>query len=71
MVYLKPSGKYIRGFCIGYWDKIPQLYVKILEFAKERDLILTGYAFECGLNEFAISDESEYITQIEILCNYN
>ena len=65
---LKPQGLYIRGFSIGNWDKIPLLYKKIIRFADERNLNLSGYAFECGLNEFAISTEDEYITQIEILC---
>lgn len=67
-LYAKPSGQYIRGFSIGDWNKIPHLYEKILSFATENNLILSGYAFECGLNEFAISCEDGYVTQIEILC---
>lgn len=66
--YIKPKGKYIRGFSVGDWDKIPQLYKKIISFAQEHNLQLTGYAFEIGLNEFAISDPKDYVTQIEILC---
>ena len=68
-LYLKPKGLYIRGYCIGDWNKLPNLYKNILNFAVERNLRLSGYAFECGLNEFAISNEDEYITQIEILCH--
>lgn len=67
-LFKKPSGQYIRGFSIGDWGKIPKLYEKILSFADENNLTLSGYAFECGLNEFAISTEKEYVTQIEILC---
>lgn len=67
-LYVKPAGMYIRGFCVGDWDKIPNLYKRILSFADERGLTLSGYAFECGLNEFAISSEDQYITQVEILC---
>lgn len=66
-LHLKPGGLYIRGFCVGDWDKIYKLYDAILDFANQRNLQLTGYAYESGLNEFAISDESEYVTQIEIL----
>lgn len=66
---VKPSGQYLRGFSIGDWNKIPLLYENMLNFANENNLILTGYAFECGLNEFAISSEDEYVTQIEILCH--
>ncbi|WP_304681752.1 MerR family transcriptional regulator [uncultured Clostridium sp.] len=68
-LFIKPSGKYIRGFSIGDWSKIPLVYEKIVTFARENNLTLSGYAFESGLNEFAISDGDEYITQIEILCN--
>lgn len=67
-LFTKPSGQYIRGYSIGDWAKIPYLYEKILDFADKNNLTLTGYAFECGLNEFAISGEDEYVTQIEILC---
>lgn len=66
---VKPAGQYLRGFCIGDWHKIPLLYEKMVRFADENNLTLTGYAFECGLNEFAISSEDEYVTQIEILCH--
>lgn len=69
-LFVKPSGKYLRGFSIGDWDKIPLLYKNILDFANKNNLVLTGYAFECGLNEFAISKEEEYVTQIEILCHH-
>lgn len=69
-LYLKPSGLYVRGFCVGNWDKLPKLYENILIFANERNLALSGYAFECGLNEFAISSEDQYITQVEILCHH-
>lgn len=65
---LKPKGSYIRGFSIGDWDKLPSLYEKMLLFAKENNLTLTGNAFERGMNEFAILDMEDYITQIEIQC---
>lgn len=68
-LYLKPKGFYVRGFCIGNRTKIPKLYESILEFAIKNNLELSGYAFVCGLNEFAISKEEEYITQVEILCH--
>lgn len=68
-LFTKPSGQYLRGFSIGDWDKIPNLYEKMLSFADENNLTLSGYAFECGLNEFAISNKYEYVTKIEILCH--
>lgn len=42
------------------------MYGKMLEYAKENHLQLTGYAYEKGLNDFAICNENEYITQILI-----
>jgi DNA-binding transcriptional MerR regulator len=65
-LYIKPKGRYIRGFSVGNWDKIPSLYKEILLFAEKHHLKLTGYAFEMGINEFAISDMNDYVTQIEI-----
>lgn len=67
-LYVRPKGKYIRAFCVGSWDKVPLLYNKILEFAKKNNLKLCGYAYEFGINEFAISNLDEYVTQIEIMC---
>ncbi len=66
---IKPQGQYLRGFSIGNWNKIPLLYENMIKFANEKTLNLNGYAFECGLNEFAIANEDEYITQIEIFCH--
>ena len=65
-LYVRPGGDYLRGFCVGDWDRIPEVYKRMLNFAEERGLELTGYAYECGLNEFAIDREEDYITQIEI-----
>lgn len=67
-LFVKPKGKYIRGFCVGNWDKVPNLYNKMISFAKENNLTLCGNAYEFGINEFAISNIEEYVTQIEIMC---
>lgn len=67
-LFVKPKGTYIRGFCVGNWDKVPNLYKKIIAFAKENNLTLCGNAYETGINEFAISNIDEYVTQIEIMC---
>lgn len=67
-LYHKPKGTYIRAFSIGSWDKIPALYEKILTFATDHNLTLGEYAFEIGLNEFAVSSPEDYVTQIELPC---
>ena len=68
-LYKKPSGVYLRAFSIGEWSNLPQTYCRILDFAKENNIELTGFAFEEGINEMAINTMDEYITQILIQCN--
>ena len=64
-----PAGKYLRAFCIGEWNKLPDIYRTILSYAAEHNLRLTGHAYEEGLNEMSISDRSDYITMITIKCD--
>lgn len=65
-VFVKPAGKYLCGYCKGTWDKLPEAYEKMLSYADTHNLQLTGYAYERGLNDFAIELEQEYMTQIMI-----
>lgn len=65
--YRKPAGTYLRGFCIGRWDKLPGLYRKMQAFAKDNGRRITGHAYEIGLNEIAVSDMEQYVTQVTIL----
>lgn len=66
-IYRKPAGLYLRGFCVGDWDRLPALYGQMLAFAKEKGWELQGYSYEIGLNEFAIAHSGEYVTQVTIL----
>ncbi|MEG0423762.1 MAG: MerR family transcriptional regulator [Erysipelotrichaceae bacterium] len=68
-LFLKEKGRYLRAFCKGNWDHIPDTYQRMLEFANQHNLHISGYAFEEGLNEMAISNMEEYITQISIRCD--
>ena len=63
---IKPKGKYLCGYQKGTWDKLPVLYEKMLDYAHKNNLELTGYAYEVGLNDFVISNSSDYITKIMI-----
>ncbi len=67
-LYVKPKGKYLRGFSIGDWNKIPVLYKRMLAYAKTNQIELGEYAFERGINEITITNISEYITEITIAC---
>ena len=69
--FIKPYGKYLCGYIKGTWDNLPKMYEKMLEYAQEHHLKLTGYAYEKGLNDFAICSENEYITQILIKIKNN
>lgn len=65
--YRKPKGTYLRGICTGSWDRLPGLYSRMLAFAEEHGLRITGYAYEIGMNEIAVSDTDQYVTQVTIL----
>lgn len=67
-LFIKPKGIYLRAFCKGDWTKIPSAYRRIVEYADKNNLTLTGYSYEEGINEMAISSMEEYVTQIMILC---
>lgn len=64
----RAAGVYLRGFCVGSWDRLPALYGKMAAYAKREGLELFGYAYETGLNEVAISGMEKYVTQILIPC---
>lgn len=65
-LHIKPEGKYLRAFCKGSWDKLPERYKEILDYAKKQGLTLCGYSYETGINETVIDSFDDYITQIEI-----
>lgn len=65
-VFYKPAGEYICCCHRGKWDTLPLAYRRITDFAEKNNLRLTGYAYETGLNEFAISKEEDYVTKITV-----
>lgn len=68
---IKPKGKYICAYHMGDWDTLPDFYDEIVKYAEENNLTLVGYSFEIGMNDFAISDMKDYITQIMIRVEEN
>lgn len=68
-LFVKPAGRYLRGFALGEWEKMSQTYQRMFAFAQTEGLILSGYAYEEGINEMAISSIAEYITQITMKCD--
>lgn len=67
-LFLKPQGSYLRTFCKGNWSRLPATYERLLAYAKEHRLTLTGYAYEEGINEMVISSIDEYVAQITVRC---
>ena len=69
-LFVKPAGMYLRGFCKGDWDKIPETYERMKRYAKRNNLELTGYSYEEGINEMcmaAAENMEEYVTEITAL----
>ncbi len=64
--FIKEKGKYLCGYQKGTWDKLPNMYQKMLAHAEKNNLKLTGYAYEVGLNDFVISKAEDYVTKIMI-----
>lgn len=65
-LHRQPGGTYLRAFCKGPWDVLPERYREILDFAEERGLVLSGFSYETGINESVIDRIEDYIVQIEI-----
>ncbi len=63
-----PGGTYLRTFCIGGWDRLPEIYARILAYAREQGLTLQGFAYEEGLNELFLQNGDHYITMITVRC---
>lgn len=47
---------------MGGWEKLAEIYQLILDYTKDNQLTLTGYAYEEGLNEMSIQRREDYIT---------
>ncbi|MEG1873639.1 MAG: MerR family transcriptional regulator [Ruthenibacterium sp.] len=67
-LFVKPGGSYLRALCRGNWDKLPDARECILKFASAQGFRVKGYFYEEGLNEMAIAEMEDYVTQITVLC---
>lgn len=65
-IHIQPKGLYLRVFHKGNFEQFPELYQQIVKYAKDQNLILTGFAYEKGINDLVIDTIEDYITQIEI-----
>lgn len=65
-ILIRKKGLCLCGYQRGIWERLPELYEKMLVFAERKNLKLKGFAFESGMNDFAITDENDYVTKVEI-----
>ncbi len=62
----REGGIYIRAYYRGDWEKLPDFYREIIDFADEHEFRLTGYAYEMGINEEVVTSVDDYVCQILI-----
>lgn len=67
-LHRKPASAYLRAYCRGDWSRLPGTYRRILAFARENGLTLTGYAYEQGMNDLSVCRMEDYLTRILIPC---
>ena len=65
-ILIRKRGLCLCGYQRGIWDRLPELYEKMLAFAEKENLVLKGFAFESGMNDFAIADDNDYVTRVVI-----
>ena len=61
-----PAGEYLRAFSVGSWDRLKDVYDRLLSYSQDQGLTLTGFAYEEGLNEMALRERGDYITMITV-----
>ena len=64
--HVRPAGTYLEAYHRGDINQMTGRYEQLLAWARERDLTLTGYAYETVLNELAVQRPEDYITRIEV-----
>lgn len=65
-LHIRPAGLYLRAYCKGTWDLIPERYRQLLDHARAQGLEPYGCSYERGINERVIDSIDDYITQIDI-----
>lgn len=68
-VWTKPAGLYLTAYHRGSYRSTGKTYDRMLAFAQEHELAIAEFAYEeCLLFDFAVKDESEYITRLMVEC---
>lgn len=65
--YEKPKGLYVTAYHKGSYESTEHTYEKMLHYAKEQQLELTGFAFEDGmLDELVVQSAEDLLLKISI-----
>ncbi len=63
----RPAGKYLSACHQGGFEELPRLYKRMLAFAQDNGIHLTGSCYEdLLLDELAVPGDSQYLIQILI-----
>lgn len=65
-LHIRPSGKYLRAFYKGNWEKMTDKYGEILSYVEENGLRLKGFSYEMIINGNVADRMEDDIVQIEI-----
>lgn len=61
------SGKYLVGYTMGYYGKVGDMAEKMLDYAKEHNIVLGKVVYQTYLlDEISVSEPEEYLMQISI-----
>lgn len=65
---VKPQGLYVIGYTLGPYDMVEPLYKRLSSYIAEKGLRIIGNSYEESLlDEVAVKNPEEYLTQISIM----
>ena len=67
-LYKKEKGVYLKAYHKGQWELLPETYKRIFSYANNQGIKLAGYSYEQGLNDMAVKDMKDSVTEILIAC---
>lgn len=62
---IREAGNYLCAYHKGSWKNVGETYSRMLQYAKEHELILGGYFYEDGvLDSLTVQEEKDYVCRI-------
>lgn len=67
----KEKGIYVVGYSFGYYDKLFELYGRMVEFINNNDLLIDGHSYEDILiDEVSSKNTDNFVVKVSIKCKY-